>query len=237
MLLASLAALAWVQTAPANTEQPQPEAGDTAETVIAPPPTDAATLIAGIESRYDAYGELSAELAARRTRERYLAGLLLPAIGRTDLDEGARGAILQTIGAQLSALETDNTQWAVRQLDPARFATLHAEEPRLAQDLLRWAERDPGSEAAIVAALEPVALNGGYDAQAFAERADRLALSRGQPQIYGSQTLCVEGREQLAPLDPARTAGQRERLRLPPLDVDAFLGEACEDTGAEGGSE
>ena len=144
MLLASLAALAWVQTAPANTEQPQPEAGETAETVIAPPPTDAATLIAGIESRYDAYGELSAELAARRTRERYLAGLLLPAIGRTDLDEGARGAILQTIGAQLSALETDNTQWAVGQLDPARFATLHAEEPRLAQDLLRWAERHRG---------------------------------------------------------------------------------------------
>jgi hypothetical protein len=208
MLLASLAALAWVQTAPANTEQPQPEAGETAETVIAPPPTDAATLIAGIESRYDAYGELSAELAARRARERYLAGLLLPAIGRTDLDEGARGAILQTIGAQLSVLETDNTQWAVGQLDPARFATLHAEEPRLAQDLLRWAER-----------------------------ADRLALSRGQPQIYGSQTLCVEGREQLAPLDPARTAEQRERLRLPPLDVDAFQGEACEDTGAEGGSE
>jgi hypothetical protein len=47
----------------------------------------------------------------------------------------------------------------------------------------------------------------------------------------------VDGREEIAPLGRTRMVEQRELLGLPPLDVDAFQGEACEDTGAEGGSE
>jgi hypothetical protein len=233
MLTFAIAALLMIQDA-----SPEPAAPDADPQAQAEPaPTDAASLIAQIDGQYDSYVELVAELAARRARERYLTSLMLPVIGRTDLEDDARARILQSVGGRISQVQSENAAWAVRQLDPEFFPILYAEAPDLADAVLLWAERDASAEPAIVAALEPVALAGAYDAQTFAERADRSAMARGRRQIYGTQTVCVDGREEIAPLGRVYMAEQRELLGLPPLDVDAFQGEACEDTGAEGDSE
>lgn len=230
MLFTALIALVLVQDTPTpEPETPPAETGSEAPAV----PTDAPTLIADIEGRAAAYGELAAELAARKARERYLTGLVLPVISRTDLDDGARGEILQAFGPQIAAVEDANTQWAVDQLTPEDFAVLYAEEPRMAQDILRWAERAQTARPQIVAALEPVALNGDYDGLAFAQMADALAVSQEAPQSYGTALVCLSGETALAPVRaPEALAERREALGLPPLDPDAFVSEACGDEDA-----
>tara|TARA_R110002126_G_C10321243_1_gene488955 strand:+ start:139 stop:864 length:726 start_codon:yes stop_codon:yes gene_type:complete len=233
IILATLSALALQDSAQAI--QPAP-ALDAVEdlTTPAPPPTDAATLIAGFDAQYTAWGDLIAELAGRKARERYLAQLLLPVITRPDLDEGASGEILRETRDTISEVETANTQWALAQLEPERFAALELAQPRLAADILRWAERDEAGRGRIIAALEPVALAGRYDPQAFAEMADALAMSQNNRQIYGTVSACIDGQRQPAPVQaPDDLDARRMALGLAPMaeawtTLIAAEGETCE---------
>ena len=229
-MVTDLIALVLVQDTPTpEPETPPAETGSEAPAV----PTDAPTLIADIEGRAAAYGELAAELAARKARERYLTGLVLPVISRTDLDDGARGEILQAFGPQIAAVEDANTQWAVDQLTPEDFAVLYAEAPRTAHDILRWAERSQTPRPQILAPRVPLALHGDSYRPAFAQIADALAVSQEAPQSYGTALVCLSGETALAPIRaPEALAERREALGLPPLDPDAFVSEACGDEDA-----
>ncbi|WP_417492822.1 hypothetical protein [Maricaulis sp.] len=235
-LIAATLLLQSAQPAPAEPATPAP-----AEAVVvveaeapAPPPTDAATLIASFDTQYAQWGDLIAELAGRKARERYLAELLLPVITRSDLDEGASGEILRETRDTIAEVETANTQWALAQLEPGRFAAFELDQPRLAADLLRWAERDEAGRARIVAALEPVALAGRYDAQAFAQMADAVAMSQNGRQLYGTVSTCVDGQRQPARIRrPVDLDDRRAALGLPAMEdawaaLIAAEGESCE---------
>lgn len=246
MLSLALTALLVVQDA-----QP-PETGDgnadpqttdaleaVAEDAPPPPATDAESLINAINGQYAAYGDFIAELAARKAREDYLTDLLLPVLGRSDLDEGAHGEILAGTGAMISDVQTDNTAWALAQLDPEYFVILWHEQPRAARQVLRWAERDDTASGQIVAALENVALSGLYDAQDYAVMADSLAVSENRPQPYGTAVECVEGQRQAWPVEEPEMIDER-RLGLGLSDFatawESYLaanGETC-DMPAEG---
>lgn len=174
-----------------------------------PAPTDAPTLITQINGEYAAYGEFVAELAARKARERYLAELLLPVLGRQDLDAGAHGEILAGTRETIAAVEADNTAWAIAQLDPEQFVILWHDRGREARDVLRWAERDGTATGRIIAALETVAMEGLFDAQDYAVMADNHAVSENRPQPYGTAVDCVEGEIQPWPLDDSEPVDDR----------------------------
>ncbi len=233
LALAAIAATLALQAA----EPPATEASTQIEEAAptpAPPPTDAASLIARFDAQYTQWADLIAELAGRKARERYLAELLLPVITRSDLDEGASGEILRETRDTIALVETANTSWALAQLEPARFAAFELDQPRLAADILRWAERDETGRDRIIAALEPIALAGRYDPQAFAEMADALALAQARPQIYGTATICVDGRREAAPVRaPDDLDARRMALGLAPMTeawatLIAAQGETCE---------
>jgi hypothetical protein len=224
-----------------NLQAAQP-AGDTVvdpETVIVEKPTDAATLIAEFESRYEAFGGIVTELAARKARARYLRSLLIPVISRSDLDPGARNEILNQTADTLQSVELDNTAWAVSQLDPEVFGALYSENSRLALDILRWAERDDRANVRIIAALEPLATAGTFDANTYAALVDVHAVSESRPQVYGTQEQCVDGRRELWPLVAAdETEKQRAALGLLVLEEDwaarlATDGSNCPDGETE----
>lgn len=232
MHLIALAALVLLQdTAPAGEPAPEVASETPAE------PTDAATLIALTESRWNEWESVVGELASRTARERFAADLVYPVIARTDLDEGARGPIMQAGLTRIDALQAENTAWAAAQLDPQSFPDFHTLQPRLARELLRMAERDDANLGRIVAALEPVVLAGGYDAAAFAAMADRHALAEDRPQPYGTQSHCAEGTVTLHEIaEPDTLTERREAIGLPPLDRDAAEGAACEMEDAAPGS-
>lgn len=235
-LLAALSALVLQDTSAMAQASPDAETVALVEEAVqpSPPPTDAASLIARFDAQYTQWGDLITELAGRKARERYLAELLLPVITRSDLDEGASGEILRETRDTIAGAEAANTQWALAQLEPERFAAFELAQPRLAADLLRWAERDEAGRERVVAALEPVALAGRYDAQSFAQMADALALSQSRPQVYGTASLCVEGQREPGPVRaPDNLDTRRAELGLAPMAeawaaLIADQGEACE---------
>lgn len=201
------------------------------EELLPPPPTDAPTLIAQIDGQWAAYGELAAELAARRARERFFAELILPVIARDDLDDGAQGEILRETRDTSTLIEEANTQWAVAQLDPEQFPVLYLEQSRLARQILRWAERDRAAEQRILMALEPVAFAGAIDGSVYAQRVDVYLTGQNLAQLYGTQAFCIEGTLQPGPIDQAETLDERRlALGLPPM-AEAWadrLGTECE---------
>ena len=231
MHLIALAALVLLQDTTPDGE-PAPEAAEAPAE-----PTDAATLIALTESCWDEWGSVIGELASRTARERFAADLVYPVIARTDLDDGARGPIMQAGLTRIGALQAENTAWAAAQLDPQSFADFHTLQPRPARELLRMAERDDANLGRIVAALEPVVLEGGYDAAAFAAMADRHALAGDRAQPYGTQSYCADGTVTLHEIaEPDTLTDRREAIGLPPLDRDAAEGAACEMEDAAPGS-
>lgn len=208
--------------------QPVADAADAAEPALEgaaallppPPPTDAPTLIADIQQQWSAYGELAAELAARQARERYLSELVLPVISRPDLDDGAQGEILRELGGTMNEVERSNTSWAVSQLDPDTFGDLYARQPRLARQLLRFAERDEAAEGRVINALRPVAMAGLIDGPDYAVRADTWRVAQGRRQLYGTVEICVDGQLDLAEIgQPAALAERRAALDLPPMSA------------------
>jgi len=231
MLPFALAALLVLQDAP-PADMPDAEAAPAEDTLTedtAPAePTDAASLIARTESRWEAWSSIIAETAARSAREAFAADLVYPVIARSDLDEGARAPIMQAGQARIDTVLAQNTRWAAQQLDPEHFIELFTLRPRTARDLLRIAERDPANLGAIVAALEPVALAGLYDGGDFAVMADTLARGEERPQPYGTQTHCEDGMTALYPVDtPEMLDARREALGLPAFDPDGIEAVAC----------
>jgi hypothetical protein len=222
-------------TAPDQSPDPSVELAEIpAEDLPPPPATDAPTLIAQLQSNWTSYAELEAELAGRRARERYLLSLMLPLMTRDDLDEGARGEILAEIGPMVTAVETENSGWAINQLDPERFVILWQDRPDAAAQILRWAGRDEAAAHRIVVALGPVAEAGLYDGPGYAVLADTDAMTQSGRQLYGTVEICNEGLRELAPLRaPGRIDERRAAIGLMPLEQDwaARLdadGEACE---------
>lgn len=69
--------------------------------------------------------------------------------------------------------------------------------------------------------LEPLVASGEVEGEAYARMFDRLAISEGRPQRYGTQFACVSNRWTLAPLeDEARVEAWRAGLKIaPPLST------------------
>lgn len=220
---------------------PGPDEADQEATLQETPaaPTDAATLIAQFERDWTAWNGLIGEIAARKAQERYFAELLLPAISRQDLDDGARGELLSATHSAMRQLEDRNTRWAGEQIEPETFADFHAAQPRAAADLIRMAERGEAAQGRIVAALEPVALAGDYDGARFADMADSLAMAENRPQPYGTALSCVDGAWEAWPVAEQETIDER-RARLGLGDwasahaaALAGAGDSCDEEGTE----
>lgn len=223
-------------------DQPQPEPEDTqsedaligaAEDLPPPPPTDAASLIAQIDGAWAAYGNLAAELGARRARERFLAEQLLPIIARNDLDDGAHGEILREIADTIREVESANTAWAVAQLDPEYFPILFAEQTRMGQQILNWANRDETAEGTVVAALEGVAMMGLIDGPTYARRADAWRVITGQPQLFGTAETCLNGAINPGRIEEQATLDERRLALGLPIMAEAWTEERLAQTCGE----
>jgi len=197
-------------------------------------PTDAPTLIAEFDSAYEQWGDLVAEMAARKARDRYIRQLLLSRISRTDLDAGARPEIIAETSDTFAAVDGDNTEWAIGLLDAYDFAALNAAMPSLASDIAALVQHgDLAAQQRLLTLVEPLALAGEFNGQRYALLYDRVAVAEGRPQRYGSQFRCEDGEQVYPPLeDPETVDAMRAELGMEPLATyretsTAFYGSSC----------
>lgn len=208
------------------------------------PTTDAPDTAVAVEALLDDFrtgfareAEILGEVADWQARERHLQTRIIAAIRRDDIAAELRADYLGGVQAEASDFQLTRARWATDRVAEPGFARLLGDASAAARQVLLWSEQDPDSLAIRVEALEPAARSGTYEAQTYAELADILALSQNNRQIYGTQTECVNGLIETAPIRAAGRVNQRrEGIGLLPLDTTpSDVGEACtpELAGAE----
>jgi hypothetical protein len=86
--------------------------------------------------------------------------------------------------------------------------------------IVQHATHDSAFQVRMLPLLTAAATAGEAGSQDVAMLADRIAVRRGQPQMYGTQAKLVEGKLVLDPIaDSANVDARRARIGLPPLAV------------------
>ncbi|RKR03166.1 DUF6624 domain-containing protein [Maricaulis maris] len=236
-ILATMLILQDAEAPPAPQEAPPAVAdAEATDNTPAPLPTDAATLIAEFDAAYAQWGDLIAEMAARKARDRYIRDLLLSRISRSDLDPGARPAIIEATADTFNAVDQANTEWAVGLLDEHDFAALISEQPALAADIAALIQQgDLAAQRRLLELVEPFALAGDFNGMRYALLYDRIAVADDRPQRYGSRFICENGEQVYPPIeDPDTVDERRASLGLEPLAAyqersNRFYGSSCNE--------
>ena len=123
--------------------------------------------------------------------------------------------------ARVIAVDTANTAWLKRIVAehgwPGR-SLVGDDGANAAFLLVQHADLDTAFQASVLPQLERAYAAGDAAGPQVALLTDRIAVARGQPQVYGSQAEIVGGRVVLKPIaDSAGVDARRSRVGLPPL--------------------
>jgi hypothetical protein len=122
---------------------------------------------------------------------------------------------------ELQAIDSANTEWLRVIVDrhgwPERDV-VGADGASAAFLIVQHADRDTAIQTAMLPALAAAFRRGQAEGQSVALLTDRLAVARGEPQVYGSQASITDGRVIFAPIaDSAGVDARRAEMGLPSL--------------------
>lgn len=161
------------------------------------------------------------------TDDRLRNALLL----RVRADQAAREAFMlkRQVGgsidsldiARLTAVDTSNTAWlkrvVARQGWPTR-AQVGSDGVRAALVLVQHADLDSAFQSRVLPLIQQSSAAGELPGADVAVLTDRVAVSHGRPQLYGTQAKLVNGRWVAAPIaDSSSVDSRRAKVGLPPL--------------------
>jgi hypothetical protein len=152
-------------------------------------------------------------------------------LSRLATDQAARERLVEAMRAgaapdtalfmEMRAIDSSNALWlrdaVARHGWPERDAVGN-DGARAAFLLVQHADHDTAFQAAMLPALDAAFRRGQAEGGSVALLTDRLAVARGEPQIYGSQTTSRDGRLVFEPIaDSAGVDARRAQMGLPPL--------------------
>jgi hypothetical protein len=125
------------------------------------------------------------------------------------------------LGARMMAIDSANTTWlkaiVAERGWPGRSVVGEA-AAEAAFLIVQHAVHDSAFQASALALMQQGVATGEVDGQDVAMLADRVAVHRGQPQLYGTQARIENGRVILDSIaDSAHVDERRTRLGMPPL--------------------
>ena len=123
--------------------------------------------------------------------------------------------------AEMRSIDSSNTLWmqeAVARHGWPDRDVVGEDGASAAFLLVQHADHDTAFQAAMLPALDAAFRRGQAKGQSVALLTDRLAVARGVPQVYGSQTKMADGRFVFEPIaDSAGVDARRAKMGLPPL--------------------
>lgn len=126
-----------------------------------------------------------------------------------------------TLLARLDAVDSANTAWLRETVASHGWPAQSAVGPEAASAaflLVQHASRDTAFQAAMLEELVAAFERGEAAGQSVALLTDRVAVRRGQPQVYGTQADMRDGRVVLAPIaDSAGLDARRARMEMIPF--------------------
>ncbi len=157
---------------------------------------------------------LSAELLRRSGEDQALRDQMM-----ARLQSGSAPA--SSLLAQIEAADSANTAWlrgAVASHGWPAQSTVGREAASAAFLLVQHASRDTAFQAAMLRELVTAFEHGEADGQSVALLTDRVAVHRGQPQVYGTQADMRDGRMVFEPIaDSAGLDSRRARMGMMPI--------------------
>lgn len=166
--------------------------------------------------------ELRRELLARRDEDQRIRTLVSPPQGQHTV------RLPDEVAAEWQRIDEDNTRWLGEVLSargwPGR--TLAGEDGAAAAWLLaQHADSDPARQRAFLDALRGAVDQGEASPAHLAYLEDRVLVSSGQPQLYGTQFTITDGELKPCPItDPQRLDERRAQAGLEPFtDYEARM--------------
>lgn len=150
---------------------------------------------------------------------------------RLELDQRARERLIAKGRAgqpldsadlvRIQTVDSSNTEWLKELLQKHSWPTRSAVGPDGASAafvLVQHADRDTAFQIAALPLITEAVAIGEADGQELALLTDRLAVARGQLQVYGTQADVTDGHTMIKPIvDSVHVDERRLRLGLPPL--------------------
>lgn len=202
-----------------------------ADTAPAPEPGDAQ--LDAFLARYDEWIETIRLLGRLEGRDQFIRNLIIGQIARP-LPDDVRSALIDANDSLIEAIDTENAAAALAIVDIHGLAAINNAAPRAAGLIASIIQHgSTQDQRRLLLALEPLALDGRFSGQRYALMFDRVAVNSGEPQRYGSQMHCVDGRYGLAPIeDEANVDARRAEMGLGPLEdyrtsLIEMYGETC----------
>ncbi|MGB3627402.1 MAG: DUF6624 domain-containing protein, partial [Henriciella sp.] len=129
----------------------------------------------------------------------------LEALGQSELTDDQMARVQHVITREAFAVDLANTTWLKREFaaNGNDWWTISqvGEQPAYYLWLLaQHADRDPDFQKQALASMETLLADGEVDRTNFAYLFDRVATPAGEPQRYGTQIECRDGRLQPMPL-------------------------------------
>jgi hypothetical protein len=166
-------------------------------------------------------------------RDQFIRNLIIGQIARP-LPDDVRSALIDANDPLIETIDTENAAAALALVDAHGLEAINEAAPRAAGLIASIIQHgSTEDQRRLLVELEPLALAGRFSGQRYALMYDRVAVNSGEPQRYGSQMSCVEGRYALEPIeDEANVDARRAEMGLGPLEdyrisLIEMYGETC----------
>lgn len=128
----------------------------------------------------------------------------------SDLDPDQRAAAFSAISAIIDPIDRANQRSLLAMAPPEGWFLRSQYGEQAATAAFHIVQHgDETLWRRFVTILEPLVATGEVDGEAYAKMYDRLAISEGRPQRYGTQFTCNQSRWTLAPLEDETRVGAR----------------------------
>jgi len=191
----------------------------------APPSPAAQDAFENFENELERTGPVAREIAAMFAMDQAARFAIIAQFQRGDLTESDRAWLSQVAGQIIDDIDERNTDRLKAILEATSWEEIDAMQGgrilRFAWSLVSHANHDPAFQSDALAQLERLQLDGGLqhlNRSDFANVYDKVALTEGRLQRYGTQLDCESGDWQ--PFDveaPEALAARRRDMGLEPL--------------------
>jgi hypothetical protein len=159
-------------------------------------------------------------LAVIINRDWYVRGVFIPQFSNPDLDAEVRAQFQKHGGEYVTLIDTLNTLNLKAVLEDYSWGDIIQDDPILFERVFPIVQHSPdlAFRAEVLEEIRPFAEQGLIDKALYATMLDRVRLSQGKDQIYGTQFKCVSGQYETYQLaEPATVDQRRAEMGLGPL--------------------
>ncbi len=203
---------------------------DVAEAIERPTDPQAAALLGQFEDTLLRSMPIVDQIAVLQLRDRFVRDVFVDIISDASLSAETRDQFEKAAGRHMTRIDAENTA-ELKRLLASEFTIVEIAtvSPHLFGHMFSIVQHSSDKEFRdeVLATIEPLALSGKVEGELYATMFDRVQLTNGRSQRYGTQVKCIDGKYDVHNLeDPDGVDARRAALGLGSLSVGVTRNQA-----------